>query len=295
MKRDFVTAVICAIAMNQGLLVAAGAQKPDPPSVPNESALNVGSSHGEVSTLPPPPRGKSTVLGGEIRSVDPVRDEFALRVFGKHPVKILFDERTQVFRDGKRVALKELAPSSHASIESVLDGTDVYALSIHLLSQPPEGMDRGQVMTYDPNTHELTLRSSLVEQPIKMIVPDNVLVTQSGRSAKDQLNSARSALEAGSLVAVTFQVDNKRRPVAQSISVLASPGSESVFSGNITALDTRSGSLLLLDPRDGSSYQLDFDSARLPVVRNLHIGDHVIANATFDGERYTATVITIKN
>ncbi len=57
-----------------------------------------------VSALPAPPAGKPTVIGGIIRSVDPVRDQMSLRVFGGKPMKMLFDVRTQVFRDGKRVS-----------------------------------------------------------------------------------------------------------------------------------------------------------------------------------------------
>ena len=69
------------------------------------------------STMPPLPRGKSTILGGAIRDVDPVLDRFTLRIVGEKPIRILFDERTQVFLDGKKIPLRELRPSSHASVE----------------------------------------------------------------------------------------------------------------------------------------------------------------------------------
>src|ERR1700744_99168 len=67
----------------------------------------------KLRQLPAPPRGKSTVIGGEIRSVDPVRDQFTLKVFGAKPIKILFDERTQVFENGQRVRLFDLHPVTH--------------------------------------------------------------------------------------------------------------------------------------------------------------------------------------
>ena len=66
--------------------------------------------------------GESTVMGGEIRSVDPVQDQFQLKVFGQRPMKILFDARTQVYRDGKKIPLRDLGSEEHASVQTVLDG-----------------------------------------------------------------------------------------------------------------------------------------------------------------------------
>jgi hypothetical protein len=96
-----------------------------------------------------PAARKSTVIGGAIQNIDPVRDQFTLKVFGGKPMKILFDERTQVYRDGKKTPLRELRPDDHASVETVLDGTKVFALSVHMLSQLPEGERQGQVIDYN--------------------------------------------------------------------------------------------------------------------------------------------------
>src|ERR1039457_1341407 len=68
-----------------------------------QSALRSASAPADSSALPSAPRGKSTVMGGEIRKVDPVRDELILGVFGQRPIKILFDERTKVRSEERRV------------------------------------------------------------------------------------------------------------------------------------------------------------------------------------------------
>ena len=114
-----------------------------------EPATAAASASVNLTSLPAVPKGKSTILGGEIRSVDPVRDQLTLRVFGQRPVKVLFDERTQVYRDGKRISLLNLGPVGHASVQTVLDGTNVYALSIHMLSHLPEGEYQGHVLGFD--------------------------------------------------------------------------------------------------------------------------------------------------
>ena len=95
--------------------------------------------------LPLPPGGKSTILGGQIRNVDPVLDQFTLGIEGQRPLKILFDQRTQLFRNGTIISLRELRSEEHASVQTVLDGGNVYALSIHVLSQTPEGECQGHV------------------------------------------------------------------------------------------------------------------------------------------------------
>jgi hypothetical protein len=75
-----------------------------------QSSLKSASASVELPALPPAPHGKSTVLGGEIRSVDPMRDSLTLKIFGPGPVELLFDERTQVYRDGKKIPLCDLVP-----------------------------------------------------------------------------------------------------------------------------------------------------------------------------------------
>src|SRR5579871_1678447 len=86
-----------------------------------DSDVNAASARDGLTAIPPLPRGKSTILGGSIRDVDPVLDRFTLGIVGEKPMRILFDERTQLFIDGKKVPLRDLRPSSHASVQTTLD------------------------------------------------------------------------------------------------------------------------------------------------------------------------------
>lgn len=247
-----------------------------------------------ASTLPPAPRGKTTVIGGVIRDVDPVRDQITLKVFGGRPMKILFDERTQVYRDGVKTALRDLHPEDHASVETVLDGTTIFALSIHMLSQSPVGECQGQVLSYNPATGELTVSASLSRQPIRLRVPPGVSVTGIGQAADSSGGAGRSDLVKGALISAKFVSGNDGRGVATAIAILAAPGSAFVFTGNISFLDLHSGTLAIVDPRDGKSYKISFDPAHFPISRELHQGAHVAVTANFDGDRYVATAITLK-
>jgi hypothetical protein len=207
-------------------------------------------------------------------------------------VKILFDERTQVYCDGKKIPLRDLVPSDHASVQTVLDGTNVYALSVHVMSQSPEGEYQGRVLNYNPDTGELTVASVLLHEPIKLLVPVNTPITRLGQPTFASLHSGASDLVTGALISVKFESNKKGQGVAREVTVLATPGSAFEFSGNLSSLDMHSGMLVVVDPADDKSYEIFFDSANLPESRNLHEGDHVRVTASFDGTRYVASALT---
>ncbi|HTZ58600.1 MAG TPA: hypothetical protein VMB49_10905 [Acidobacteriaceae bacterium] len=242
--------------------------------------------------LPSTPPGKTTVMGGEIRHIDVVRDEFILHVFGGHPVKILFDARTELYQDGRRIAAGDLRPAEHASVETLLDGTNVYAVSIHTLSRMPEGESQGQLVNYNPATRELTLSDQLSRQSLELMVPSGTPVVSHDHTVVSAPAGA-ARLAPGTLIAVQFQPDEHGRGIARQISILAAPGSAIQFRGTISFLDLHAGRLLLTDPSNDQSYEISFDRTVLPSSEQLRQGDEVSVNARFDGRRYVASGITV--
>jgi hypothetical protein len=245
--------------------------------------------------LPSMPRGKSTVIGGAIRTVDQVRDQLTLNVFGGGKLKVLFDERTQVYRDGLKTSLRVLRAGDHVSVETMLDGTTVFARSIHMLSELPEGECQGQVMNYNPADGELTVRDALTRNPVKLRVPAGIAVVRLGQAASSSADLGSTGLNQGTLVSVKFRPDNKGHGVASEVAILATPGAAFVFVGNVASLDLHFGRLVVVDPRDDKHYDVFFDSARFPVSRDLREGADVTVTADFDGARYVATAITMNS
>jgi hypothetical protein len=243
----------------------------------------------DAHSLPPAPLGKSTVIGGEILSVDAVRDEIRIRTFAQRSVTtIRFDERTRVYRDGKLLTLRQIAAGDHASVETVLDGTRVFALSIHMLSHSPEGELKGRIVDYNPDSHELTVSSTMFHDPVKLLLAANAELVRTGNpNLTSHLES--SDLAKGALVSVKFVSDKNGRGVADQVDILASAGSVFVFAGNISALDMHSRSLILVDPKDESTYPVSFDSDRILTSHTLHLGDHLRVTASYDGDRYMAS------
>jgi hypothetical protein len=287
-----------AVAILSGVALAQSSSSAGSPLAHDQGAQPVSRLNMALSGpagLPPMPRGKSTVIGGAIRGVDHVRDQFTLNVFGGGALKVLFDQRTQVYRDGLKSALSDLRAGDHVSVETVLDGTAVFARSIHLLSGAPEGECQGQVMNYNPTDRELTVRDSLSRQPVQLRVPAGTAMIRQGQAASASSSVGSPDLAPGTLVSVKFQSDNKGHGVASGIAVLATPGTVFVFVGNVAFLDLHSGLLVLVDPRDDKRYDVFFDSARFPLSREIHEGADVTLTADFEGSRYVARAITINS
>lgn len=240
------------------------------------------------------PQGKSTVIGGTISDVDPVADQLTLKVFGGGKMKILFDERTAVYRDGAKTSLRDLHANDRASVETMLDGTAVFARSIHMLSQSPEGECRGQVLSYEPGSSLLTISDSLSRDSIRLQVPAGTTIVREGQTASASGHAGLSDLVKGALISANFVPDNKGQGVASKIAILAIPGETLSFSGNVSFLDLRSNQFVVASANNDQSYKISFDPAAFPDTRNLREGTNVKVTAEFDGSRYVARAITIQ-
>jgi hypothetical protein len=284
----FLFAIVILGAMASAQASTASSQPPQDDTT--RAAAAAEASSGDLLAMP---RGKSTVIGGMISGVDPVRDQLTLKVFGGgKPMKILFDERTQVYRDGVKTSLGDLRANDHASVETMLDGTTVFARSIHMLSRSPEGECQGQVVSYEAGTGELTVSESLSPELIKLRVPAGTAIVREGQAASAPGSSGVSDLVKGTLISATFSSDNKGQGIANRIAILATPGSEVSFTGTVTFLDLRSNQFAVAD--NDQSYKIVFDPAVFPATRNLHEGANVKVTAEFDGTRYVARAITIQ-
>jgi hypothetical protein len=289
MERSLSMVLVGAVVLAELSLAASRAQ--DAP-VPHSSSWSAPLSS-KMPPLPPPPGGVSTILGGEIRSVNPVLDQFSLHIYGERPMKILYNARTRVYRNGKPISVFDLEPEDHASVQTVLDGSNVYAISIHILSQAPEGDCRGLVLSYNHLNGELAVDSNLSPQPIHLLIPPNTPVSRVGERSFTSQQSGLSDLVRGTLIAVRFAPGPANRAVAKQITILAVPGSNFIFAGNITYLDVPAGRFVLVDPRDGKNYQISFDPSRFPVSANLKVGETVTVTASYNGTSYVANEIVI--
>lgn len=263
-------------------------QKSIPTADPDLSAA----SSGNVSVIPPLPAGKSTILGGSIRNVDPVLDRFTLNIVGEKPLRILFDERTQIFLDGKKLSLRDLRPAEHASVQTTLDGTSVFAISIHILSQLQQGDYTGEVASYNAGTGDLELVSGPGGAQIRVHISADTKFARKGQASFTSAPASVADLQRGSLVAIQFAPDGKGLAAATEITLLATPGSQFIFSGNLISLDVRAGNMVLLDPRNNQTYQITFAPGSISSLEDVHRGQRLRVTAQYNGTQYLAQDVT---
>lgn len=283
---------LLVMAMLGGAFLGQATANPATTTEAGVSASSVkteGASH--LTDIPALPKGKSTVLGGSIHDVDRVRDRMVLNVYGEKPMKILYDERTQVFRNGKRIPLHDLAPAAHASVQTALDGATIFAVSVHILSDQPAGDYEGRVTSFDRDKGILTLTSAQSRAPFRVIVTNQTTFKREGQQAFSSQQSSANDLLPGSLVTVQFASNNKGEGNATEITVLAAPGATFIFSGTLSALDMHTGALTLLDAKSNQAYQISFDPTH-QVAGSLRAGQKVRISADYDGQRYVATEIS---
>ncbi len=233
--------------------------------------------------LPPAPKGRATVIGGRVGRLDPVRDQFDLEIYGTKPFKVLYDARTELYRDGVRAPRASLRPEERASVETTLDGTAVFALKIHILSATPESDCSGQVQAFDAAGGLLEVVCREMGAPVTLRITKATEITAGKQAAPGGVS-----LRKGDLVKAAFSPGTGAQTEAASVTILAHPGSAFTFTGELVSLDIPAGRMTVSAPLDDTSYALTFTPGAFPGPADLKEGAQVTVTASFNGTGYAA-------
>jgi hypothetical protein len=270
-----------------GSLMATKASKETSSDAITPNTIVPGNDVRKLTELPALPDGKVTLIGGTVQRVDHLRDRLVLQAFGGGRFAVLFDERTRVYRDGKTTSLDSLKNGERAYVDTMLDGTQIFARNIRIAAQTANGQSSGQIVEYQPATGELRLRDTVSPETAILQVTSSSSIRHGDKAA------TAAELRPGTLVALTFTPGNGKAPVVREISILASPGATFAFAGRIEHLDLRRGLLVLVDPRDNKSYEMSFDPAARNLIRDLKQKADVSVQTVFDGRRYQVRDVTV--
>jgi len=237
--------------------------------------------------LPALPPAKASLIGGTIQKVDRIRDQLTVQVFGGGKMKVAFDPRTHIYQGSTQASAPDLRPGDRVYVDTILDGGTIFARNIRLAKAAAGGKSEGVVMSYRADKNELIVRDLLSPDPVKLRLTSNTQVTQDGRAA------FASQLVPGTLVDVSFAAQKNDRD-AQQVSILAVPGSDFTFAGQITGLDLRIGLLVLTSVTDHKTYEIYLDPSVITFDERLRPGAEVTTVAEFDGSRYVARTLTVK-
>jgi hypothetical protein len=260
---------------------ADGAIEPRKPSITedtDDSSVTVDPAS-LLPELPPVPKANATLVGGTVDRMDHVRDKITVRIFGGGKESFLFDPRTQVYRGGKTVTIADLHEGERVYLDTILDGSDVFARSIRLSGPRATGTSQGVVLKFQSDRDELTVRDALSPNPVEIRVNSSTKVVQGDRTV------SLSALVTGSLISVRFSSAQSARNTATEISILAQPGTEYTFSGQVVHIDLRTGLVVLNSAVDHKTYEVYLSTSIIP-DENLQPGATITAVTAFDGQRY---------
>lgn len=239
------------------------------------------SNYDPLLDLPALPQGQTTLVGGTVHGIDQIRNRLTVQPFGGHSMKMFFDERTHIYRDGVPSTQLAIHKGDRVYVDTMLDGTRVFARNIRVVTGMEAADARGQITSNDLRTGQITVQDGLSARPVTFrVTPSTVVKTAGGSSTVAQL-------QPGSLVSVRFTPDRSNRDVAQEVSVIAAPGSVFTFYGKITYLNMSTRTLAVANESDQKIYDIKFTPVAVD-PQMLGEGKQVLVKARFDGTGYTA-------
>jgi hypothetical protein len=229
------------------------------------------------------PRGKTSLVRGVLKRLDPVHDQLLIRAFGGGDVRVAFDPRTQMVAGNQRTPFTSIPVGSVVSVDTVMDGGKLFAVSIRSGTSTASEMD-GQVVRYDATRSQLTLRDPMSPDNFSVKITSSSVLTNQGKATSAQ------NLVAGTLVRAWFS--GAQRNVTK-LEILAEPGHSFTFQGKVIAVDLRARVLSLSNDTDDSIRELAIDSLNSDSLALLKENANVRIVAEFDGERYKVRSLSL--
>jgi Domain of unknown function (DUF5666) len=256
-----------------------------PLSDDSDTTLDPASLLPDLPSLPP---AKASLVGGTVQKLDRVRDQITVQVFGGGKMKIFFDTRTHIYEGSRQASTSDLHLGDRVYVDTILDGSTVFAKTIRLKTTASAGESQGIVVSYRVDKNELVLRDVLSPRPLKIRLTPQTSIVYGDPSA------SKSELVPGTLVAVKFGPQQDGSDLAREVSVLAVPGASFAFAGRVTGLDLRLGLLTLTSVTDNRTYEIYFDPSVI-TDDNLRQANDVTVLTRFDGSRYVARSVTVNS
>jgi tetrahydromethanopterin S-methyltransferase subunit F len=247
-------------------------------------------SNDPLLSVPPMPKGKTTLVGGQVRNIDQIRNHMDVDSFGGGHMRVHFDERSHFFRNGVETTQLAIRKGDRVYVDSMLDNTRVFARNVRINTGVTAANASGQIMGFNPKTGALTLRDQIAARPVTFIVDQSTNLIAEKNSGVSSVT--RNDLKPGALIAVKF-APTGNHGIAREISVLAVPGTVFTFVGRVSNLDMR-GLVSVDNQSDQKNYDIHFDPVQTRPNRSLVVGSNVIVKATFDGRQYQAESIEVQ-
>jgi hypothetical protein len=274
--------LLSVLVLAGGARFVAAQSQPTPNSAAQTSAER--ENHDPLLDPPPLPKGEVTLIGGTITSLDEVMNRMVVQPFGsKQKLRVAFDTRTHFYRDRKPISYREIRQGQRIYLDSMLNGSKVFAKTIWIQSTSESGIGRGQILDYDSAGKLLTVRDEISSQPVKMQLTPTTVIEENNRRESPQ------ALVRGALVSLSFGPQRELR----NVTLLARPGSTFTFAGRVTYLDVSQKIIAVDNCSDRRKYDISIAAIAPNLIRQLREGSEINVSTVFDGEHYDARRIDL--
>ena len=233
------------------------------------------------------PKAKLSLIGGIVRDVDPIRERMTVNIFGGKKMKLIFDQRSRLFVNGKETDRINIHKGDRVYLDTQAIKGKIFARTVQVQTRTEAADISGQLLGYNPRTNEVTLRDQLSARPVTLLFTPATTVSNQGRPATS------ADLLPGALVSIQFLPTSSGRRALKDVKIIAAPGSSFAFYGTVTFLDLRSGMLALESRTDGKLYDVKFPVNDETVTEDLRVGSEVMLNARFDGRNYVADSVNV--
>jgi hypothetical protein len=262
---------------------AASARTVDPKP---QSAAAERENYDPLLDLPPLPHNQVTLIGGTVVRLDEVMNRMVVEPFGsKQKLNVALDTRTHFYQNGKPVGERDMKQGQRVYLDTMLNGSKVFAKTIWIQTSVDSGIGQGQILEFDSRRQILTVRDALSTQPLKMHLSSATRIRKG-----DQPGSPEDLAE-GSLVALSF---GPQRELYE-VNLLATPGATFTFAGPVTYLDMSQKMIAIDNRSDRKKYDVHVSAIPENVLRQVREGSDVDVSAVFDGNRYDARSVRLSN
>jgi hypothetical protein len=277
---------LAAALLFSATVVAQSQSQPQSSNSKPTTAAGERENYDPLLDLPPLPHNTVTLIGGTVVNVDEIMNRMVVQPFGgKQKMNVAFDSRTHFYRDGKAIGERDIKQGERIYLDSMLNGSRVFAKNIWIQSSVESGVGQGQIVGFDTGKQILTVRDELSSQPLNMHLSSSTVIRKG-----DQPASTNDLVE-GALVSLTF---GPQREV-QKVTVLATPGTTFTFAGRVTYVDM-SRKMIAIDNRsDRKKYDVFVSAIPENILRQIREGEDVNVSAVFDGNRYDARSVALAN
>ena len=120
---------------------------------------------------PPLPKTKPTLIGGTAARVDHMRNLLTIQPFGGgQKIKVFVDERSHIYRNGEETTVLGIRKGDRVYVDTMLDGSRVFAKNVRVETQTGVAEVRGQVTAVNREKGTVTVRDELSSQPVTFAV-----------------------------------------------------------------------------------------------------------------------------